>query len=97
MEGISGSHSEKTVSLLLYYIRYSQQHNMIYVIYIKIVFTNKHFNLSATKAPNKVQVLHISAPHAAESLVATTASQLIKDFSFEYDLIERNLWKEADR
>ena len=55
------------------------------------------FRFSTLEAKSKVQVLHISAPHAAESLVATTASQLIKDFSFEYDLIERNLWKEVDR
>ena len=55
------------------------------------------FRFSTSEAKNKVQVLHISAPHAAESLVATTASQLIKDFSFQYDLIERNLWKEVDR
>ena len=58
---------------------------------------NNCFRFSTSEAKRKVQVLHISAPHAAESLVATTASQLIKDFSFEYDLIERNLWKEVDR
>ena len=58
---------------------------------------HKYFRFSTTEAPSKVQVLHISAPHSTESLVAITASQLIQDFSFEYDLIERNLWNEVDR
>ena len=43
------------------------------------------------------QVLHVTARHTPESLVAVAANQLIKEFSFPYNLKERNLWAEDEK
>ena len=40
-------------------------------------------------------VLHVTAGHSEQSIVASTSKELFDKMDFKFDITERNLWKES--